>query len=126
ANGEPSILLGVQRQPNANTVAVVDAVKATLPQFKLQMPASINIQQLNDRSASIREAIADVKHTLLLTIALVVLVIFLFLKRLSATAIPVLSLPISLIGCFALMYWLGYSLDNISLLGITIAVGLVV
>lgn len=126
ANGEPSILLGVQRQPNANTVAVVDAVKATLPQFKSQLPASIKIQQLNDRSASIREAIADVKHTLLLTIVLVVLVIFLFLKRLSATAIPVLSLPISLIGCFALMYWLGYSLDNISLLGITIAVGLVV
>ncbi len=126
ANGEPSILLGVQRQPNANTVAVVDAVKATLPQFKSQMPASINVQVLNDRSASIREAIADVKHTLLLTIVLVVLVIFLFLKRLSATAIPVLSLPISLIGCFALMYWLGYSLDNISLLGITIAVGLVV
>ena len=126
ANGEPSIQLGVQRQPNANTVAVVNAVKAILPQFKAQLPASINVQVLNDRSASIREAIADVKHTLLLTIVLVVLVIFLFLKRLSATAIPVLSLPISLIGCFALMYWLGYSLDNISLLGITIAVGLVV
>jgi hydrophobic/amphiphilic exporter-1 (mainly G- bacteria), HAE1 family len=126
ANGEPSIVLAVQRQPNANTVAVVDAVKATLPQFKAQMPASIDIHELNDRSVSIREAISDVKHTLLLTIALVVMVIFLFLKRLSATAIPVLSLPISLIGCFALMLWLGYSLDNISLLGITIAVGLVV
>ncbi|MES2025690.1 MAG: efflux RND transporter permease subunit [Pseudomonadota bacterium] len=125
-NGEPSIVLAVQRQPNANTVAVVDAVKQTLPQFKSQMPASINVQVLNDRSVSIREAIHDVKLTLLLTIALVVLVIFLFLKRLSATVIPVLSLPISLIGCFALMYWLGYSLDNISLLGITIAVGLVV
>ena len=125
-NGEPSIVLAVQRQPNANTVAVVDAVKETLPQFKDQMPASINVQVLNDRSVSIREAIHDVKLTLLLTIVLVVLVIFLFLKRLSATIIPVLSLPISLIGCFALMYWLGYSLDNISLLGITIAVGLVV
>jgi HAE1 family hydrophobic/amphiphilic exporter-1 len=126
ANGEPSIILGVQRQPNANTVAVVDAVKATLPQFKAQMPASINIAVLNDRSVSIRDAIHDVKFTLLLTIILVVTVIFLFLKRLSATAIPVMSLPISLIGCFGLMYWLGYSLDNISLLGITIAVGLVV
>lgn len=125
-NGEPSIVLAVQRQPNANTVAVVDAVKQTLPQFETQMPASIKVQVLNDRSVSIREAIHDVKLTLLLTIMLVVLVIFLFLKRLSATVIPVLSLPISLIGCFALMYWLGYSLDNISLLGITIAVGLVV
>jgi len=126
ANGEPSIVLAVMRQPNANTVAVVDKVKATLPQFKEQLPASIAIRELNDRSVSIREAIADVKHTLLLTIALVVMVIFLFLKRLWATAIPVMSLPISLIGCFGLMLWLGYSIDNISLLGITIAVGLVV
>ncbi|TDN89966.1 efflux RND transporter permease subunit [Herminiimonas fonticola] len=125
-NGKPSIVLAVQRQPNANTVAVVDGVKRTLPQFKSQMPASIELQVLNDRSVSIREAIHDVKLTLLLTIALVVLVIFLFLKRLTATLIPVLSLPISLIGCCALMYWFGYSLDNISLLGITIAVGLVV
>ncbi len=126
ANGEPSIILGVQRQPNANTVAVVDAVRATLPKFKAQMPASIDVKVLNDRSVSVRDAIHDVKWTLFLTIMLVVLVIFLFLKRLSATAIPVLSLPISLIGCFGLMYWLGYSLNNISLLGITIAVGLVV
>lgn len=125
-NGSPSIVLAVQRQPNANTVAVVDAVKQTLPKFESQMPASINVQVLNDRSVSIREAIHDVELTLLLTVALVVLVIFLFLKRLSATVIPALSLPISLVGCFALMYWLGYSLNNISLLGITIAVGLVV
>jgi len=125
-NGEPSIVVAVFRQPNANTVAVVDKVKATLPQFQSQMPASINIRQLIDRSVSIREAIADVQHTLFLTIVLVVLVIFLFLKRLWATMIPVLSLPISLIGTFALMHWFGYSLDNISLLAITIAVGLVV
>jgi HAE1 family hydrophobic/amphiphilic exporter-1 len=125
-NGKPSIVLAVQRQPNANTVAVVDAVKHTLPQFKSQMPASIDLRVLNDRSVSIREAIHDVNFTLLLTIVLVVLVIFLFLKRLTATMIPVLSLPISLIGCCALMYWLGFSLDNVSLLGITIAVGLVV
>ncbi|TCS35718.1 HAE1 family hydrophobic/amphiphilic exporter-1 [Paucimonas lemoignei] len=126
ANGEPSITLGIQRQPNANTVEVVDAVKARLPQFRDQMPGSVELKVLNDRSVSIREAIHDVKITLFLTIALVIMVIFLFLKRLSATLIPVLSLPISLIGCFALMYALGYSLDNISLLGITIAVGLVV
>lgn len=125
-NKEPSIILGVQRQPNANTVAVVDAVMATLPKLKAQMPESIKVQVLNDRSTSIRESILDVKFTLALTVALVVLVIFLFLKRLTATAIPVLSLPISLIGCCALMHWMGYSLDNISLLGITIAVGLVV
>jgi HAE1 family hydrophobic/amphiphilic exporter-1 len=126
ANGDPSIILGVQRQPNANTVAVVDAVKATLPQFRAQMPKSIDLRVMNDRSVSIRDSIVDVKFTLMLTIFLVVLVIFLFLKRLSATLIPVLSLPISLIGCFGLMHVLGYSLNNISLLGITIAVGLVV
>ncbi|GGI18010.1 efflux RND transporter permease subunit [Oxalicibacterium faecigallinarum] len=126
ANGKPSIVLAVQRQPNANTVAVVDAVKAQLPLFREQMPASIDVQVLNDRSVSIREAIHDVHFTLALTIALVVMVIFLFLKRFTATLIPVLSLPISLIGCAALMYWAGFSLDNVSLLGITIAVGLVV
>jgi HAE1 family hydrophobic/amphiphilic exporter-1 len=126
ANGEPSIILGVQRQPNANTVEVVDSVKARLPQFRDQLPASVNVKVMNDRSVSIRESIADVNHTLMLTVFLVVMVIFLFLKRLRATLIPVLSLPISLIGCCALMYWLGYSLNNISLLGITIAVGLVV
>ena len=125
-NREPSIILGINRQPNANTVAVVDAVRARIPQIEAQMPSSINLHVLNDRSVSIRDSIHDVKLTLLLTIALVVMVIFLFLKRLTATLIPVLSLPISLIGCFALMKWLGYSLDNISLLGITIAVGLVV
>ena len=126
ANGKPSIVLAVQRQPNANTVAVVDEVKAQLPLFREQMPASIDVQVLNDRSVSIREAIHDVHFTLVLTIALVVMVIFLFLKRFTATLIPVLSLPISLIGCAALMYWAGFSLDNVSLLGITIAVGLVV
>jgi len=125
-NGQPGIVLAVQRQPNANTVEVVDAVKKALPAFRQQMPASIDITQLNDRSVSVREAVADVKHTLLLTVVLVILVIFLFLKRLAATIIPVLSLPISLIGCFGLMLWLGYSLDNISLLAITISVGLVV
>ena len=126
ANGEPSIVLAIQRQSDANTVAVVDAVKATLPQFRDQLPSSVRISELNDRSVSIRDAIHDVKLTLLLTVILVVMVIFIFLKRFTATAIPVVSLPISLIGCCALMYWAGYSLDNISLLAITIAVGLVV
>ena len=125
-NGERSIALAVLRQPTANSVSVVDGVRAMVPKFQNQMPASVHLNLLIDRSISIREAIHDVNLTLLLTIGLVVLVIFLFLKHAAATIIPTLSLPVSLIGAFFLMYWLGYSLDNISLLGVTIAVGLVV
>ncbi|RQO56912.1 acriflavine resistance protein B [Paucibacter sp. KBW04] len=125
-NGERSIVLAVQRQPDANTVKVVDAVKAMLPRFAAQLPASVQMDTLNDRSISIRESLHDVYFTLALTVALVVLVIFLFLRRMVATVIPTLSLPISLIGALTLLYALGYSLDNISLLGITLAVGLVV
>jgi HAE1 family hydrophobic/amphiphilic exporter-1 len=125
-NGEPSITLAVQRQPDANTVQVVDNVKATLPRFAAQLPASISITPFNDRSQSIREALHDVNVSLALTIFLVVLVIFLFLRRVAATVIPALSLPVSLIGALSLLHPLGYSLDNISLLGITLAVGLVV
>jgi len=126
ASGERSIAIAVLRQPSANTVEVVNAVKALIPQLQKQMPASIKLQLLNDRSLSIIEAIHDVNFTLALTVLLVVLVIFLFLKHISATVIPSISLPISLIGAFFLLYFLGYSLDNISLLGITLAVGLVV
>ena len=125
-NGERSIAIAILRQPTANSVSVVDAIRKMVPQFQQQMPASVAINLLIDRSASIRESIHDVNFTLLLTIALVVMVIFLFLKHIAATIIPALSLPISLIGAFSIMYWMGYSLDNISLLGITIAVGLVV
>ncbi len=125
-NGERAILLSVQRQPDANTVAVVDAVKAALPGFRAQLPHSVQVTLVNDRSTSIRESIHDVTLTLLGTIALVVMVIFLFLRRFVATAIPTLSLPVSLIGAVALLFGLGYSLDNISLLGLTLAVGLVV
>ncbi len=126
SNGERSIAIAVLRQPGANTVEVVKSVKALLPQLQKQMPESIRLQLLNDRSLSIIEAIHDVNVTLALTVVLVVLVIFLFLKHASATIIPSISLPISLIGAFFLLYFLGYSLDNISLLGITLAVGLVV
>ena len=126
ANGERSIAIAVLRQPNANTVEVVKSIKALIPQLQKQMPESIKLQLLNDRSLSIIEAIHDVNITLALTVLLVVLVIFLFLKHASATLIPSISLPISLIGAFFLLYFLGYSLDNISLLGITLAVGLVV
>jgi HAE1 family hydrophobic/amphiphilic exporter-1 len=125
-NGERAIVLLVQRQPNANTVEVVDGVRRLLPRFQSQLPASIKINLVNDRSKSIREAIHDVNFTLALTVGLVVLVIFLFLHRASATFIPAITMPISLLGALALLFWLGYSLDNISLLGITLAVGLVV
>ena len=125
-NGERALTIAILRQPSANTVKVVEGIKAMLPKFRDQMPASVQINLLNDRSESILESIHDVNLTLALTIALVVMVIFLFLKHISATVIPALSLPVSLIGAFFLMYWLGYSLDNISLLGITLAVGLVV
>jgi hydrophobic/amphiphilic exporter-1 (mainly G- bacteria), HAE1 family len=125
-NGERSILLSIQRQPNANTVQVVDSVRKLVPLFRAQLPQSINIDVVNDRSRSIREAIHDVNETLALTVLLVVLVIYLFLHRVMATLIPSITMPISLIGAIALLYWLGYSLDNVSLLGITLAVGLVV
>lgn len=126
SGGERSIAIGILRQPNANTVDLVKSIKKLLPRLQEQMPASIKLTLVNDRSLSIVEAIHDVNITLALTILLVVLVIFLFLKRISATLIPSISLPISLIGAFFLLYILGYSLDNISLLGITLAVGLVV
>ena len=126
ANGERAITLSVQRQPGANTVAAVDAIKAAMPGLIAQMPSSVQLKLRNDRSVSIRNAIHDVKITLAITIMLVVLVIFLFLRKASATFIPALSLPISLLGTVAFMHVLDYSLDNISLLAITIAVGLVV
>ncbi|WP_367394692.1 efflux RND transporter permease subunit [Cupriavidus sp. Agwp_2] len=125
-NNERSIVLAVLRQPDANTVAVVDAIKAALPRLIAQMPGSVNVAVVNDRSNSIRESIHDVQFTLALTVALVVMVIFLFLRRAAATLIPTVSLPISLIGTVALMKAFGYSLDNVSLLAITLAVGLVV
>ena len=123
---ERAVIIAVLRQPSANTVKVVDGIRRMIPQFEKQIPASMEIHLLNDRSMSIREAIHDVNYTLALTVALVVMVIFLFLKHAAATLIPAMSLPVSLIGAFFLMYWLGYSLDNVSLLGITLAVGLVV
>jgi hydrophobic/amphiphilic exporter-1 (mainly G- bacteria), HAE1 family len=126
ADSERAITLLVRRQPDANTVATVDAIRAALPQLVAQMPSSVQLLIRNDRSVSIRAAIHDVKVTLGITAFLVILVIYLFLRRPSATIIPALSLPISLIGTLALMKALDLSLDNVSLLGITLAVGLVV
>jgi HAE1 family hydrophobic/amphiphilic exporter-1 len=125
-NGESSITLAVLRQPDANTVKVVDAVMAALPGFQSQLPASVRMTPVNDRSRSIRESLHDVTLTMLGTIALVVLVIFLFLRRFVATVIPALSLPVSLVGAISLLWAFGYTIDNISLLGLTLAVGLVV
>jgi hydrophobic/amphiphilic exporter-1 (mainly G- bacteria), HAE1 family len=125
-NGDTSISIAVYRQPGANTVRVVDAVRAALPELRNELPQSVVITPVNDRSVSIRDALHDVTLTLLGTIALVVLVIFLFLRRVVATLIPTLSLPVSLVGAVALLWGLNYSLDNISLIGLTLAVGLVV
>ena len=125
-NGETAISLGVLRQPEANTVKVVDAVRAAMPRFQAQLPQSVRLAVTNDRSVSIREALHDVTLTMLGTIVLVVLVIFLFLRRFVATAIPTLSLPVSLVGAVSLLWAFGYTIDNISLLGLTLAVGLVV
>ncbi|CAO3406439.1 efflux RND transporter permease subunit [Azospirillum largimobile] len=125
-NGTRSIMLAVQRQPDANTVDVVDRVRELVPVFQAQLPASAAIKIVNDRSESIRQAVEDVQFTLGLTIALVVLVIFLFLRRLSATLIPALAVPISLIATAGGMHLMGFSVDNISLMALTLAVGLVV
>ncbi|WOA54463.1 efflux RND transporter permease subunit [Dickeya solani] len=125
-NGHTAIVLSINRQPGANIVATLDAINQLLPTLQAQMPPSVQMKLLNDRSVSIRQAIHDVNITLMLTIALVVLVILLFLRHFRATLIPALSVPVSLLGAFALMYLLGMSLDNISLMGLTIAVGLVV
>ena len=124
--GSRSIVMAIQRQPDANTVEVVDRVKAMLPQFRDELPPTVSIDLLNDRSRSIRDAVHDVEMTLLLTIALVILVIFLFLRRVSATIIPSTAVPISLIATVGGMYLWGFSIDNISLLALTLTVGLVV
>ncbi len=125
-NGARSIVLAIQRQPGTNTVEVVDNIKRLLPTFRAQMPASVLLNILFDRSQSIRESVNDVKFTLFLSLCLVILVIFLFLRNLSATVIPSLALPMSIVGTFAAMYLLGYSLDNLSMMALTLSVGFVV
>jgi hydrophobic/amphiphilic exporter-1 (mainly G- bacteria), HAE1 family len=125
-NNTPSIMFQVMKQPGSNTVDVVDKVNALLPQFRKQLPPAINMETLYDRSVSIRQSVDDVKFSLELAVVLVVLVIFLFLRNLSATLIPSLALPLSVIGTFAAMSLLGYTLDNLSLMALTLAVGFVV
>src|SRR3954462_871703 len=125
-NGERTIYLAIQKQPGTNVVAVCDAVKALLPTFREQLPASLSLDVRTDRSIPIRESVDDVKFTLVLTICLVILVIFLFLRNVSATVIPSLALPASIFATFAVMYQLSYSLDNLSLMALTLSVGFVV
>jgi HAE1 family hydrophobic/amphiphilic exporter-1 len=125
-NGQQVVTLTVQRQPGTNTVAVVDATRNLLPAFRQQLPASIKLDVLYDRSESIRESVNDVQFSLLLAIALVVLVIFIFLRNVRATIIPTLALPTSIVFTFAVMYLLGFSLDNLSLMALTLSVGFVV
>ncbi|HXC13247.1 MAG TPA: efflux RND transporter permease subunit, partial [Stellaceae bacterium] len=125
-NTEPAIILSVQRQSGANVIATVDAIKKALPQLEASLPPSLRIHIVSDRTQTIRASVTDVQHTLLLTIVLVVGVILLFLRKLWGTVTPAISVPMSLIGTFAVMYVLGYSLDNLSLMALTIAVGFVV
>ena len=125
-NTEPAIIISVQRQSGANVIATVDHIKKALPQLEASLPPSIKIHIVSDRTQTIRASVTDVQHTLLLTIVLVVGVILLFLRKLWGTVIPAISVPMSLIGTFAVMYVLGYSLDNLSLMALTIAVGFVV
>jgi HAE1 family hydrophobic/amphiphilic exporter-1 len=125
-NGRANIALAIIRQPNVNTVATADAVKAVVAELAPQLPANIRFDTIYDRSISIRESVHDVQFTLLLTLCLVVLVIFLFLRNARATIIPSLSLPFSIVGTFAVMWALGYSLNNLTLMALTLAVGFVV
>jgi hydrophobic/amphiphilic exporter-1 (mainly G- bacteria), HAE1 family len=125
-NDNRAVVLAIQRQPDANTVAVVDLVRNRLPQFRALVPPSINMAVLMDRSISIRESVADVQHTLGIAICLVVMVIFLFLRKVSATIIPTLAVPVSLIGTCAAMYVFGFSINNMTLLALTLSVGFVV
>ncbi|HSM95379.1 MAG TPA: MdtB/MuxB family multidrug efflux RND transporter permease subunit [Rhizomicrobium sp.] len=125
-NTTPAILLNVQRQPGANVIAVVDSIKKMLPQIEAGLPASVDMQVLTDRTTTIRASVSDVEFELALAVALVVLVIFLFLRNIPATIIPSLSVPLSIVGTFAAMYLLGFSLNNLSLMALTIASGFVV
>ena len=125
-NGKRGIVLAIQRQPGTNTIEVVDAVKKLLPTFREQIPAAIGIEILYDRSISIRESVEEVQFSLMLALALVVMVIFLFLRNFSATLIPSLALPMSIVGTFAIMYLFGFSLNNLSLMALTLCVGFVV
>ena len=125
-NETPAVIMNIQRQPGANIIAVVDRIKALLPQLRASLPASVKVAILADRTTTIRASVQDVEFELMLTIGLVVMVIFLFLRTLAATVIPGIAVPLSLLGTFGVMYLLGYSLNNLTLMALTIATGFVV
>jgi multidrug efflux pump len=125
-NDRPAVIVNIQRQPGANIIAVVDRIKALLPQLKASLPSSVNVTTLTDRTTTIRASVKDVQFSLVLTVALVVMVMFLFLRSFAATVIPSIAVPISVVGTFGAMYLLGYSLDNLSLMALTISTGFVV
>jgi multidrug efflux pump len=125
-NETPAVIVNIQRQPGANTISVVKAIKAILPQLEVNLPASIKVTPLTDLTTAINASVSDVEFELMLTVALVVMVIFLFLRNLYATIIPSIAVPVSLVGTFGAMYALGYSLDNLSLMALTISTGFVV
>jgi multidrug efflux pump len=125
-NTSPAVIVNIQRQPGANIIAVVDRIKALLPQLQNSLPKSVKVAILTDRTETIRASVKDVQFELMLTVGLVVLVIFLFLRNLSATIIPSVAVPLSIVGTFGVMYLLGYSLDNLSLMALTISTGFVV
>jgi len=125
-NKTPAVILNIQRQPGANIIGVVDRIEKLLPQLKTSLPSAVNLTVLTDRTTTIRASVKDVQFSLILTVALVVMVIFLFLRTLSATVIPSIAVPLSLVGTFGVMYLLGYSLDNLSLMALTISTGFVV
>ncbi len=125
-NNLPAVIMNIQRQPGANIVAVVDRIEALLPQLRASLPSSVEVATLTDRTTTIRASVRDVQFSLMLTVALVVMVIFLFLRSLSATVIPSIAVPLSIVGTFGVMYLLGYSLNNLSLMALTISTGFVV
>jgi multidrug efflux pump len=125
-NTVPAIIMNIQRQPGANIIAVVDRIKALLPQLQIAIPSAVKVSTLTDRTTTIRASVKDVQFEMMLTIALVVMVIFLFLRNLSATVIPSVAVPLSIVGTFGIMYLLGYSLNNLTLMALTISTGFVV
>src|SRR5205823_5504124 len=122
----PAVILNVQRQPGANTIQVADQVKVLLPQLKASLPATVQVAVLTDRTETIRASVADIQFELMLTVGLVVMVMFLFLRNLTATIIPSVAVPLSLVGAFGLMYLCGFSLNNLTLMALTISTGFVV
>jgi multidrug efflux pump len=125
-NDQPSVVVNIQRQPGANTISVVESIKALLPQLRASLPSSVDVSILTDRTTTIRASVADVQFELMLTIGLVVMVMFVFLRNVAATVIPSIAVPLSLIGAFGLMYTMGFSLNNLTLMALTISTGFVV